>query len=146
MKRIRSPREKKELSYGRDGRNVRAESRSKAHKAISRRKAKANRSFRREEKLACSAAKLPDVDDVFVARIGRRSWKKIPDVTLGEYVARRLDDREKRGINTRHKQSRTLAASVGRARHSPGLYLGGLFHGPLAAANRIRAAAENAER
>jgi hypothetical protein len=143
-KRTRTPREKKELSYARDGRNVRSESRARAHKAISRRKAKANRAFRREEKLGCSAAKAPEVDDVFVARISRRSWKKIPDVSLGAYVARRLEEREARGMNAGHKQSRTLAVGVRRARHSLDLYLGGLFHGQIEAANRIRFAAVSA--
>jgi hypothetical protein len=140
-KRTRTPQEKKELSYAKDGRNLRAESRSKAHKAISRRKAKANRAFRREEKLATSAATAPGVDDVFVARISRRSWKKIPDVPLGDYVARRLETREKRGMNTGHKQSHTLASGIQRVRRRVDFLLGGLFHGKLAAASRIRAAA-----
>lgn len=141
-KRTRTPQEKKELSYARDGRNLRSESRSKAHKAISRRKAKANRAFRREEKLATSAATAPGVDDVFVARISRRSWKKIPDVSLGTYVARLLDKREERGINPVHKQSRTLASGIRRDRREVGLWLGGRYHGRMATASRIRAAAD----
>ncbi|HYW13975.1 MAG TPA: hypothetical protein VE871_18570 [Longimicrobium sp.] len=144
-KRTRTPQEKKELSYARDGRNLRAESRSKAHKAISRRKAKANRAFRREEKLATSAATAPGVDDVFVARISRRSWKKMPDVSLGTYVARLLDRREQRGMSPVHKQSRTLASGLRRDRRDIGLWLGGLVYGRTSAASRIRAAADAAQ-
>jgi hypothetical protein len=144
-KRTRTPQEKKELSYARDGRNLRAESRARAHKAISRRKAKANRAFRRGEKLATSAATAPDVDDVFVARISRRSWQKIPDVSLGTYVARLLDRREQRGMSPVHKQSRTLAAGMRRDRREIDLWLGGLYHSRTSAASRIRAAADAAE-
>jgi hypothetical protein len=143
-KRTRTPQEKKELSYARDGRNLRAESRARAHKAISRRKAKANRAFRREEKLATSAATAPGVDDVFVARISRRSWKKIPDLSLGTYVARLLDQREQRGMSPVHKQSRTLASGIRRDRREVDLWLGGRYHGRNATAARIRAAADAA--
>src|SRR5687768_10174748 len=110
----RTPQEKKELSYAKDGRNTFAESRSKAHKAIARRKARANRAFRRAE--ARALAVPPEADaDVFVARVGRRSWKKIPDAPLGEYVAARLESREAGGMNATAKQSGTLAAGRKRA-------------------------------
>lgn len=141
-RRTRTPQEKKELSYAKDGRNTRAESRSRAHKAISRRKAKANRSYRKAEKHALSAAMAPGVDDVFVARISRRSWRKIPDVALGAYVAKQLDERETRGMNGGHKQSQTLASGIRRARRGIKLYLGGLFYGQIDAASHVRATAD----
>ena len=43
MKPFMTPQRKKALSYAKDGRNTLAEARSKAHKAIALRKAKANR-------------------------------------------------------------------------------------------------------
>lgn len=98
MKRRRTPQEKKVLSYARDGRNTFAESRSTAHKAISRRKTKANRALRRAESRVVSA--LADGDaDVFVGRTGRKSWRKLPDAPLGEYVEARLAVREAGGMN-----------------------------------------------
>jgi hypothetical protein len=61
--------------------------------------AKAKRAFRRPETLALADAAAPDANDVFVARVGRRSWKKLPDAPLGEYVAARLNVREEIGMN-----------------------------------------------
>ncbi len=85
------------------------------------------------------------MDDVFVARISRRSWKKIPDVSLGTYVARLLDQREQRGMTPVHKQSRTLASGIRRDRREVDLWLGGRYHGRNATASRIRAAADAAD-
>jgi hypothetical protein len=100
MKRILSPPEKKILSYAKDGRNTVAESRSKADKAITKRKEKANRALRRAESVvSAEAAQRPDDVDAFVARTGRKSWRKIPDSPLGEYVAARLRNRKRRGMN-----------------------------------------------
>lgn len=136
----RTPQEKKELSYAKDGRNTFAESRGKAHKAIARRKAKANRAFRRAE--ARALAVPPEADaDVFVARAGRRSWRKIPDAPLGEYVAARLESREAEGMNATEKQSGTLAAGRKRARIRRFCFMGGFFRGQNKAAARQRAAA-----
>ena len=117
-KRTRTPQEKKLLSYARDGRNTVAEARSKAHKAISLRKAKANRAFRRAESRALAQAQGPDAD-VFVGRIGRKSWRKFPDAPLGEYVAARLAVREADGMNLSAEASPLRAAGRKRARVRP---------------------------
>lgn len=144
MKRELTPQEKKLLSYARDGRNTHAESRSKAHKGIATRKAKANRAFRRAEAQALAAAAEADAvqpdADVFVARIGRKSWKKIPDAPLGEYVAARLESRVAGEMNTADKQSDTLAAGRKRARIRRFSFMGGFFRGQNQAAARLRAA------
>ncbi|MBW3570350.1 MAG: hypothetical protein KY467_04525 [Gemmatimonadetes bacterium] len=115
MKRERTPQEKKRLSYAKDGRNTVAESRGKAHKAIARRKAKANRAFRRAESLALADASQPDAD-VFVGRTGRRSWRKVPDAPLGEYVAARLGVRASMGMNRAEESSHLLAEGRKRAK------------------------------
>jgi hypothetical protein len=104
------------LSYAKDGRNTVAESRGIAHKAIARRKAKANRALRHAESRALSAA-APEADpDVFVGRTGRRSWKKRPDAPLGEYVAARLGVRADIGMNDSEKSSDALAQGRKRAK------------------------------
>jgi hypothetical protein len=114
MKRRRAPREKKLLSYAKDGRNTFAESRGRAHKAIARRKAKANRSFRHEESRALQSA-LGN-DDVFVARISRKSWQKRPDAPLAAYVAGRLGRRAEDGMNAADKASDLVTAGLKRAK------------------------------
>lgn len=115
MKRRLHPREKKLLSYAKDGRNTFAESRGIAHKAIARRKAKANRSFRHAESRALQSA-LAGEDDVFVARISRRSWQKVPDVPLAAYVAARLGCRADDGMIAADKASALLVAGRRRAK------------------------------
>ncbi|HEY0023759.1 MAG TPA: hypothetical protein VGB24_12635 [Longimicrobium sp.] len=115
MNHRRTPREKKLLSYAKDGRNTFAESRGIAHKAIARRKAKANRAFRHEESRALQSA-LGGGDDVFVARIRRKSWKKLPDAPLGAYVAARLGRRAEDGMNAADKASDLVTAGLKRAK------------------------------
>ncbi|HEY0035960.1 MAG TPA: hypothetical protein VGB66_04685 [Longimicrobium sp.] len=115
MKYRQTPREKKLLSYSKDGRNTYAESRGRAHKAIARRKAKANRSFRHEESRALQSA-LAGHDDVFVARISRKSWQKLPDAPLGAYVAGRLGRRAEDGMNATDKASDLVTAGLKRAK------------------------------
>ena len=87
MKTKLTPQQKKLNSYAKDGRNGVAESRSIANKAITKRKAKANRALRRAEHQ--SLAKGVEV----VERSGRKSFKKIPDLPLAEYVSIRLAQR-----------------------------------------------------
>lgn len=119
MKQERTPQEKKLPSYAKDGRNTVAEARGKAHRAISTRKAKANRALRHAEARALDAV-APDADaDVFVGRIGRRSWKKIPDAPLGEYVAARLGVRADTGMNDAEKISDVLTQGRRRAKVRP---------------------------
>jgi hypothetical protein len=127
-KRTRTPQEKKELSYARDGRNTSAEGRRKAHTSITRRKVKANRALRHAEARALAAATEPDAD-VFVARRGRRSWKKIPDAPLGEYVSLRLESREIGEMNAGDRRSPTLNAGRKRARFRNFGVMGGFYRG-----------------
>lgn len=115
MKRELTPQEKKLLSYAKDGRNTFAESRGIAHKAIARRKAKANRAFRRAESRALLSA-LGGGGDVFVARVRRKSWKKLPDAPLGVYVAARLGRRADDEMNAVDKGSDLVTAGLKRAK------------------------------
>ena len=120
MKRRLSPQEKKVLSYSKDGRNTFAEARSKSRKAIAKHKALANRALRRAEKVAVTSA------DPFISRTGRRSWRKIPDAPLGEYVGRTLNRRDAGGMNKQPKSSALLKAGRKAATPRPSE-----FKGPL---------------
>lgn len=109
MKRVRTPQEKKLLSYSKDGRNTVAEARSKSRKAIAKRKAMANRALRHAESAAVAKIdQLGEDVEVTVARSGRKSWKKISDAPLGEYVARTLNRRAGRGMNPGTRSSALL--------------------------------------
>ncbi len=135
-KRTRTPREKKELSYAKDTRNTFGESRRMSERAVAQRKAKAHRAFRRAESQALAAA---DTDaDVFIPRVGRRSWKKIPDAALGDYVAARLASREAGEMNAGDKASALLAAGCKRARFRPAVFMGGFFRGQNRTAALLR--------
>jgi hypothetical protein len=120
LKQSRAPQQKKLLSYAKDGRNTVAESRSIAHKAVAKRKAQANRALRRAEVVASAeAARNPEDSDGFVPRVGRKSWRKIPDAPLGEYVAVRLRNRKARGMNDSEKDSTLLNQGRSAARRRP---------------------------
>ena len=93
VKRSFTPQKKKVLSYAKDGRNTVAESRSRANKAITKRKAKASRALRRAESVVSADARRDPDADVFVARARRKSWRKVPDAPLAEFVAARLRNR-----------------------------------------------------
>src|SRR5438552_3637604 len=100
MQRKLTPQEKKALSYIKDGRNTVAESRSAANKAISKRKAKANRAYRRALTIKLDQEVSTSEElDTFVARTGRKSFKKTADTPLAIYVSARLDVRLERGMN-----------------------------------------------
>lgn len=133
-KRERTPQEKKLLSYAKDGRNTRSECRRAAHKAITRRKMKANRALRRAESMVMRTVAEPGADaDIHIPRIGRRSWQKIPDAPLGEYLAARLMRREERGMNAAPKASPLLIAGRRRARFRAVFFIGSLqtkFYNP----------------
>jgi hypothetical protein len=144
-KRTRTPQEKKELSYAKDGRNTFAESRGKAHKAIALRRAKAHRAFRRAEARALAGAAEQADADVFVARIGRRSFHKLPDAPLGEYVALRLESREIGEMNADDKRSGLLAAGRKRAVVRHFSVMGGFFCGQNKMRCRATAEARAAE-
>jgi hypothetical protein len=87
----KTPQEKKLAEYVRDGRNLRAESRGIAHKAIAKRKAWVNRSFRKVSNQSLSANLGSSEDAMNLAELGSRSvqrhnWRKEPDVPLATYV------------------------------------------------------------
>ena len=98
MKRSRTPQEKKNLSYTKDRRNTVAEARSASRKAIALRKAQASRALRRAEQVAVVAAGRGDEAEPVVARTGRKSWRKIPDAPLAEYLDRTLRRRVRAGM------------------------------------------------
>lgn len=93
MKRSRTPQEKKDLSYAKDGRNIVAEMRSIAHKAISKRKAAANQALRRAQTVATIKASKNEQVESVIPRTGRRSFRKVPDVPLADFVATKLERR-----------------------------------------------------
>lgn len=112
-----TPRQKKLLSYQKDGRNAFAESRAIAHKAIAKRKAKANRALRRAETVAAAGAlRDPDIE-LTVPRTGARSWRKVPDAPLAAYVAARLDGRLRTAMNISAKGAGLLGMAKKRARY-----------------------------
>ena len=130
MRPSRTPQEKKLLSYAKDGRNTVAESRSIAHKAVAKRKAQANRALRRAESVASGeAVRSPEEADGFVPRVGRKSWRKIPDAPLGEYVAARLRNRKARGMNDSEKNSTVLDEGRSAARKRPFILNGSTGNG-----------------
>ena len=101
MKRL-SPQQKKRLSYLRDRRNDYGESDKASRKAIPMRKRWVARSYRRatNQQLPKNAL-VGEADDLAEAEEGvlsvrRKSWKKRPDVPLGEYLARKSERRARR--------------------------------------------------
>lgn len=126
MKRPLSPQDKKALSYAKDGRNTYGESPAASRRGIRRRKAKAHRALRREVNAVVSALAGPVESDPFVARVGRKSWRKYPDAALAEAVSRKLCRRKAQGMNTRSKAGALLrqarATAVRRDAASKGPY------------------------
>lgn len=130
MKFRRSPQEKKVLSYARDGRSTFAESCSKGRAAVAKRKVRASRALRRAETVATTrAAGSPEEADLTVTRTGRRSWRKIPDAPLAEYVDWTLARRAGNRMNTASKSSQLLRTAKKAARPHPSVYKGPLQEG-----------------
>lgn len=123
-KRKRSPQEKKVLSYTKDRRNMVAEMRSIAHRAISKRKVMANQALRTATRKAVAkqVRAAPDAEsiDVFVPRTGARSWRKSPDVPLATYLEFKIESRPRRGKSSRAKQSPLLDKAQKTARRKRG--------------------------
>lgn len=101
----RTPQEKKRLSYERDGRNAYNESKEASRKAIPLRKQWVNQTYRATiRKLLNQLGMRPtplaasDVEPVAnrVKETRREGWKKSPDMRLGEFVAKRKQQREMR--------------------------------------------------
>ncbi len=93
MKRRLTPREKKELSYQKDRRNILAESRRNANKAISRRKKWVNGSYRKHTRQTLDNVMIDDAGEIesAVQNVRRHNWRKIPDISLREYIRRSKD-------------------------------------------------------
>lgn len=89
---MRTPQEKKRLSYAKDRRNSYGENSKASRKNIPRAKAQANRSERHAQDQALSAAAnvldtdgLADVENR-VRASDPRYWRKAPDMPLGEFL------------------------------------------------------------
>lgn len=94
----RSPQEKKELSYARDGRNAYGENDKASRKAIPRRKRERLRAIRRrmrqqlpKDVLDVSADQVEDMKRSIDGSPPKRAqtWRKTPDVSLREWLARK---------------------------------------------------------
>lgn len=73
------------------------------------------------------AAAAPDADiDIHVARVRRRSWKRVSDTPLAEYLTARLTVRERSGMNDANKGSRLLHVGRKRARVRATFFKGSL--------------------
>jgi hypothetical protein len=95
MKR-RSPQEKKDLSYERDGRNAYGENDKASRKAIPRRKRLRARATRRlaNQQLPSNVADVPieqaeDIDRVIATAKQKYDWRKKPDIPLRDWIARK---------------------------------------------------------
>lgn len=115
MKRRLSPQEKKILAYVKDKMEVYAESRSKANKAVGRRKQLANSSFRMAQKLAMAGANAEsgelDVISLAVESVSRETgaagWRKISSAPLLAYKFHQRD-------RVWGDQGRTSTGEIGR--------------------------------
>lgn len=121
MKKRRSPREKKRLSYSRDRRNTYGENDKSSRKNIARNKRNRHRSERHREQQQLSAA-LGPVDEVVEADLDERlararrgsRWRKLPDTPLGLYVASTLAVRARKGIS----EARTEQVRIEKVRRN----------------------------
>ena len=86
-----TPQDKKRKSLERDGRNCYGENDKSSRKAIRRRKAIVNRTFRRATKQTLSENDA-DADDLHeqVNQVERIDWKKVPDKALGDHLLDKL--------------------------------------------------------
>ena len=117
MKRSKlTPQEKKQLSYEKDCRNMFAESRSLSRFAIAKRRAMSHQSFRLAQKQIIKRLIVED-EPVFETienkekELKTKSWRKMSDRPLGNFVAVQLRQRTKYGINSNLKISIILLKS-----------------------------------
>jgi hypothetical protein len=122
MKR-KTPQEKKLSAYVRDGRNLVAESRSIAHRAISKRKTWVNKSFRKAANQALASSlslgeESLDQAELASSQVEKHEWRKQPDVPLATYVQFKqgfvAGKRDQLGIKT---ELRSLAARLAKAKY-----------------------------
>ena len=117
MKKLRTPQEKKLLSYQKDCRNTYGERGSNSRYAIAAQKAVSRRIYRHcsyqvLRVLKNTEAVLSDVlddADLQIKTVVKRGWKKCPDSPLREVVERKLKRRKDMGINI---NTRMLLKSV----------------------------------
>lgn len=92
---MKTPQEKKQLSYAKDRRNTFGENSKASRKGIPLTKARANRSERHaQDRLLSTAVVSEGVDqltavEVEVKSTKPRQWRKSPDKPLGEVLTRR---------------------------------------------------------
>ena len=87
MKRFRSPREKKQLSYERDRRNSYGENPRASVRGIRRRRAWRSRCYRHATRICVDTLARGAEESRFDPRSVRRStWRKQPDMPLGELL------------------------------------------------------------
>lgn len=114
-KKTRTPQEKKKLSYEKDRRNNYGENKKSSYKAIKMRKRRQNRNFRHNGKNAIKGALITTVSDIdlnLIKKLGDgtikiKKWKKVPDISLGEYIKIQKEKgkkRENRKVNKKRKQ------------------------------------------
>lgn len=96
---MKTPQEKKALSYAKDCRNTYGENDKASRKNIPLRKARVNRGYRRKVNRALHEINEVDLEKAELAEsearnIKRDYWKKSADKPLGEVVERKLELRE----------------------------------------------------
>jgi predicted RNase H-like HicB family nuclease len=98
----KTPQEKKALSYAKDRRNSYGENDKASRKSITLRKAKQNRAFRKTtNQILERVVSETDVEKLEILEnemrcVKKGSWKKYPDIPLGDYVESRLEGQEER--------------------------------------------------
>jgi hypothetical protein len=108
MKKRRTPQEKKLLSYEKDCRNTYGERGSHSRHAITLRKAINRRTDRHRANQVLQNVESDLVGSLEQAELKikvvvKRSWRKYADSPLGEVVKRKLERREKMGMNATTK-------------------------------------------
>jgi hypothetical protein len=108
MKKRRTPQEKKLLSYEKDCRNTYGERGSHSRHAITLRKAINRRTDRHRVNLVLQNVESDLVGSLEQAELKvkvvvKHSWRKSADSPLGEVVKRKLERREKKGMNATTK-------------------------------------------
>ena len=109
MKKILSPQEKKLLSYEKDRRNTYGERGSHSRHAIENHNNRDRRAFRRKANQVLATAQAntaeePEKLGSQVRAVHRRNWKKCSDRPLRLVVERKLERRERNGINQSVKE------------------------------------------
>lgn len=81
----KTPQEKKQLSYQKDRRNVYGQNNKGSRKVVKFNKQTVNRQNRRAVTLAIEIDKLSE-DMEKTLKLKPKTWKKVPDMPLGQYL------------------------------------------------------------